>query len=207
MKLDSLKLSHVHLGDMVNIIQSNRDKNLGVFCDDFCKCCSFNPQDTLNFLLSIFDTRLFYKISYNYKKICPTWEKGERCPSYSKMNNLHSIESHVVCHFDPSSGHHYKDIGNIKFEIINSIGKDNVINIGKFPIEGVSNKHDAPLSDKVKYISSAAMVIGIDDGIAHLAETTNSRNIIIKMPNHEFIYKMYPPQAEIIDVGNILDVI
>jgi hypothetical protein len=202
----SMKLSHMHLGDMINVIQCHFDSKAGIFCDETCHCCQKEVRSTLIALLDVFRPNLTYQSSSNATLVYPSWECDEKCPVYRKLPER-SKKPFVACHFDANSGSHYKEIGDrLKSKIINKLSLE-VVNIGARPIADAKNMHDATLLQKIEIIASAQLVIGIDDGIAHLAECTHGENIIIQPKGHKKIHMIYPKEAKIIKTEDLLDVL
>ena len=194
-----LEAKYVHLGDLVNIVQLHIEEIAAIGAPAHCACCGRSPQATLKFLLGLVESPLFYWDGNDGELVSPSWELEIPPIPYRLASSLPPNMGHIACHFDTLS-HVYGDVKlapNVA-EITRALGKRELVNVGIAPQAGMRNRHDASLEEKFQIMASAELVIGIDDGLSHLALMTEAKTIVVHKPKHP-VHLFYAGAAVLLD--------
>lgn len=192
---------NLHLGDIINVIQSNLDSE-EIICKDRCVCCNSDSYEMASFIADLLGIKNKIKKNSvnNYNLKMPTWvqdipNKMETISWYSKpykkaININYKKNNSIVCQFDFRSGKN-KDIPNLfKNKIIQSF-KSKLVNIGDNPHLDIINLNGYDLKTKWEAICKAKCYIGIDSGLSHLALMSNTP-VYIVYKNHYCPWFFYP---------------
>lgn len=203
---------HVHLGDLINIIQQHRTENMCFVGEFVCDCCQNSLRDIVSFLLEIVDTSIGYLPNGTPDKtVYPLWmvNKERRLSDqpplpfvpYHKAKNLPPTEDYTVCAFSVRTGRrfgrsHEKTIGPRQIQDVISKLPKPIYNLGDESIEGTEFvEYDLP--KRFDVLKKAKRVVCSDNGIAHLSLMTNA-HVTVVHPKSWNARRCYPDSLEFV---------
>ena len=177
---------HVHLGDLVNIVQSWHDIPCEFVGDFRCQCCGNKLSVLVPFLIGILpDCKMRYCEGVKSEIVVPSWMNGVNLRYYRKASNLPEKEDHVVCSFSNRSillcdGEPPKSISERDIEIVvGRFGDRDIYNLSDVPLSGTIDATHMSIEEKFELVSSSSTCVSTDNGIAHLSLMTNSKTIVV----------------------------
>lgn len=203
-------IKHVHLGDLINILQTYPQAT-EVCYQGACACgCGQSTFDLLKQLAPLFSPTLLVNnfIPKNAMPVVPTWVQKTNTPAgtlfwrktpYRKISTLpESKGKHIACQFDYRSKNTpwFKGVRDLS-PILQTYG-DRLINIGDNHINGIRNHLKLNVLEKLEIIATAKMYIGIDSGLSHLALMTNTNSYICHEDRCPWFF--YPKGVRFINV-------
>ena len=195
---DPITTEHIHLGDLINVIQCRLDRPCDFVGNYRCWCCGNELSEIVPFLLSVISCPMRY---YEGNKavanvVFPSWVENRRrqikriIPVYRKSDNLPPTGDHIVCSFGTRSRwkHLAKNTGKKSpkeieddhmFKVLAEFKGRKVYNLSDSKVPGTVDMTGASLAEKFVLVSSAYASLTTDNGIAHLSLLTNAKTIVV----------------------------
>ena len=168
----------LHLGDLVNIIQTNLDADQ-ILTSQKCKCCNNSVAEVVEFVIDLLNLEI--KVTDNESNtevVFPSWSNSEtnwRKQPYLKPITNPNKNKYISYSFDVRSNIEEKkpltkDIDYFKKNC-------------PFPIINLGDKSEFSLEKKYKIISSSLFFVGANNGTTHLAMMSETQVFLLTNPS------------------------
>lgn len=198
----------LHLGDLVNIVQTNLDANQ-IVDSQKCKCCGNSAAEVLSFVITLL--KLNIQTTSNEsdaQEVFPFWSNSEKNWSktpYLKPQQPRCIQKFISYSFDVRS--------NIKYKRPLAKDIDYFLKNCPLPCIDLGDQSSFSLPEKYEKIASSLFFVGANNGLTHLAMMSETQTFLLTNPcrtlEDGFIMcrRMFPDTSQIYAADNSKEIV